>query len=523
MIGVKELDVLLSTLIKMSESSDMSFGSLRGEWGSSISTQYNMNKTLFVKSIRLLAKRSPIKYFGGYYYLFTGRIYEPVDQEQICFVYEQLIEHIGIGQMMFKASVRKEAFLETIRQYNTLEPKFNLVAFSNGVVDLDDPMHPVFMDFSPDLHVLHYHPYDYDPKARCDRWELFLNRILPDKESRAILQMFLGLGLMQRGVAYDPNKYKGSSKVELCLLLVGSGANGKSVIFEVVRELFGSEYITSMDYDTLTADGDEGMRGRYPIRNAVFNWSSDSNPKKFGRNNTGMFKRIVSGEPVPFRKLGNNVEETRNLPYLVFALNNLPCPDDSTFGFIRRLQYISFDVTIPKSQQNPDLANILCTNELSGIFNWVLKGTQLLVRRRFRFPDARGSEQALMKTLLESAPVKAWLRAYRVRNEKLDNRDKVSYFKADKMYEWFLRFCRDNEIDEDRIPTQNMFGRTLYKDCNFYKRRVSDGVFYEVYGTSEEQLKQPVFITDMDDVEPEPLVEDDFIKGVTDDDSVKKE
>src|SRR3712207_6220951 len=127
-------------------------------------------------------------------------------------------------------------------------------------------------------------------------------------------------------------------------------------------------------------------RGRYPIRNAIFNWSSDSTPKKFGRKNTGVFKRLVSGEPVAYRKLGQDIMDIGTVPYLIFNLNELPYPDDSSLGLIRRLQFVSFDVTIPKERQNPELASILIKNEISGIFNWVLRGTNELWRRFFKFP-----------------------------------------------------------------------------------------------------------------------------------------
>ena len=174
------------------------------------------------------------------------------------------------------------------------------IHFSNGVVDFGAGIKdPKVLPFSPDYHVTYYHPYEFNPSAKCDRWLNFIHEVLPDRTSRKILQMFLGLGLVQRGNAYDPFNGKQSSKVELCLLMVGTGANGKSVVFDVACNLFGKDKISKMDYGDLTAEGDEGMRGRFPIRNAIFNWSSDSDPKRFGMKNTGMFKRLVSGEPVP--------------------------------------------------------------------------------------------------------------------------------------------------------------------------------------------------------------------------------
>ena len=41
---------------------------------------------------------------------------------------------------------------------------------------------------------------------------------------------------------------------------IGTGANGKSVIFYVACNIFGKDRISKMDYADLTADGDEGMR-----------------------------------------------------------------------------------------------------------------------------------------------------------------------------------------------------------------------------------------------------------------------
>jgi phage/plasmid-associated DNA primase len=99
------------------------------------------------------------------------------------------------------------------------------------------------------------------------------------------------------------------------------------------------------------------MRARRLLRDAIFNWSSDSDQRTFGRRRTGVFKRIVSGESVTDRKLGEDVKENYNIPFLIFNLNELPYADDQSLGFIRRLQFISFDVSIPKERQNPDIMN----------------------------------------------------------------------------------------------------------------------------------------------------------------------
>ncbi len=100
-----------------------------------------------------------------------------------------------------------------------------MVCFNNGVLDLSVPTKPVLRDFSLDPVV--YYRRMIMMTRRAVIGGIALREVLPDKAARTILQMFLGLGLMQRNVAFDDRNRTDGGKVELCLLLVGLGANGK--------------------------------------------------------------------------------------------------------------------------------------------------------------------------------------------------------------------------------------------------------------------------------------------------------
>lgn len=252
-----------------------------------------------------------------------------------------------------------------------------------------------------------------------------------------------------------------------------------------------------MDYADLTADGDEGMRGRYPIRNAIFNWSSDSDPKKFGKKNTGMFKRLVSGEPVPMRKLGKDILEGNSIPYLIFNLNELPFPDDASLGFIRRLQYVSFDVTISKERQDPELASKIIREELSGVFNWIFRGAMELRKRKYRFPAAEGSRRQLLISLLGSNPVYAWIRAYGMRYSPEARGEISEWLLAKDLYERFVEFCKANDVEDREIPTIQKFGRDMSEKYRFFKKRSQGGMTYQVYGAQMIDLKQELLINDV--------------------------
>lgn len=435
-----------------------------------------------VEEIYNIALLCHLKWYDGSYYVFDGKIYVIVSMDAVESAFSLWMMRIGLHlPQKRKRDIFRYEFLPSMKITNKMNPRLDIVAFSNGVLDLSDN---TFHDFSPDYHCLYYHPYKYDVKATCPKWKAFLKEVLPDKNSRMILQMFLGLGLIERGTVY--NQCEGGKehpKIELCLILIGEGANGKSVVYQTAMGLFGKNRISGVDYDELTASGDEGMRARRMLRDAIFNWSSDSDARSFGKKRTGVFKRIVSGEPVTDRAIGGNVSQIYDLPYLVFNLNELPYPDETSLGFIRRLQFVSFDVTIPEARQNKTLAQELA-KEYSGIFNWVMRGTREIRRRKFQFPDAEGSRRQVLLAQLRGNPIVAWVNSYHVRSQAKVKGEAYIWMPTADVIESIFSFCEDNDAD---MPSKQLIGHTLSK-MGFGKKRDREGYLYKMYGVMEGDL-----------------------------------
>lgn len=434
-----------------------------------------------------MAKDCGLRYYGGAYYAFDGMIWVPVDTEVIGDAFRFFFHKLGIKVTDRKrGSLLQCVFLPSVRINSHLVPRLDIVAFRNGILDLTDY---TFHDFDPSYHVLYQHPYKYNRDARCPRWSSFLKEVLPDKQSRVILQMFLGLGLIERGTIYNQFEHSERSKVELCLILLGSGANGKSVIYQTAMGLFGADRISGVDYDELTGCGDEGMRSRRLLRDAIFNWSSDSDANTFGRKRTGVFKRIVSGEPILDRGIGENVKQNYRLPYLIFNLNELPYPNDTSLGFIRRLQFVSFDVTIPPDKQNKHLAQDLVA-EYPGIFNWVVRGSKELKRRKYIFPSSEGSRRQMLLAQLQMSPVLAWCTAYGARANALAKQEVCSKMRSTDIRESLERFCLDNEAEcPGNVAVGHMFAK-----LGFRKRNMSWGKEYEMYGVDAVSIMRPFVI-----------------------------
>jgi phage/plasmid-associated DNA primase len=478
-------------------STDFNFSKYRTDWGRKNTPGWSEVYGMALDDVERLAKVCTLKFYDGKYYIFDGRIYVPCDESVILKAYEMTMRHQRVPQYLISAAVARNNFANVIRFFNPLVPRLDLIAFTNGILDMSNfnaanGYKVKFTDeFSPRYHVTYYHPYPYEPDAKCKMWQSFLHEVLPDKDSRIVLQMFLGLGLIQRKTVYDECEGREAAKVELCLILLGSGANGKSVIYQTAMGIYGPRRISGLDYDDLTASGDEGMRSRSLLRNALFNWSSDSDPRTFGRKRTGVFKRIVSGEPVTDRRIGENVQENFHMPYLVFNLNELPHSDDQTLGFVRRLQFVSFDVTIPPNKQNRNLTNDL-KKEYSGIFNWILRGAKELRRKRFMFPETAKNRKQVILAQLQIDPVSAWLNTYRIRAHRNVAGEQGTWISNKFLLQSLWNFCEDNDVEK---PSAQKFGHTMTRK-QFDKKRIGAGMCYRVYGVDEEDLKDVYIVSE---------------------------
>ena len=214
----------------------------------------------------------------------------------------------------------------------------------------------------------HQLPFSYDPDARCPLFHAFLDRNLPDKDSQHLIAEY---------IAYVLSPFL---KLEKVLILYGEGANGKSVLFQIIKALLGEDNVCSYSLQNLTAR--EGYQ-RAELGNKLLNYAPEIN----GRIDPALFKQLASGEPVEARFIFGRAFILRKYARLLFNCNVLPSDVEMTHAFFRRFMIIPFTETIPEDEQDPDLAEKITKNELPGIFNWVIEGLDRLTRnKRFTEP-----------------------------------------------------------------------------------------------------------------------------------------
>lgn len=512
-------DKLIDSFYKQALMPSYSMAQFTGSWGpKGKDGTYGGKKRIFRGAIVNFVHGCCLKFYEGSYYVFNGRIYEKVEKDTAVLAYQGFMDKFGVECDYVTTPAMVNYFFNLVKNDNLLKPSNSLFAFRNGVLDIQ-PMSAVGLSpFNKKFHIFEYHPYKYDPDAKAPMFMNFIHEVLPDKHQRDVLQMFLGLGLVPTADAFKENTGQEKPSVELCLLLIGNGANGKSVLYNIMCALYGRARITEHDYGDLVADGDDGLRRRIDLPQAIFNWSSDSDPRTFGKKNSAQFKKIVSGEGYSARMIGKNVDQNHNCPFLIFNMNGLPELYEQSDSLVRRLQYVVFEKSIPRYRQNPNLASDIIHEELPGVFNWVLRGSREIRRRKFKFPSLAGSFKNKVRSLLTYSSIEAWLKAYGVRNRGQAPGELSTLVKRSVLYSSYKQFCEDNGVEN--IETERRFTKVML-DANggvgLHRKNKVDGVYYECYGVREEDFFTPIFVeslqNDVDDVvdfdDPGSLIKDD--------------
>ena len=259
-----------------------------------------------------------------------------------------------------------------------------LINFLNGTLEIT-PEGKIFREHKADDFLTYVLPYEYDPEATAPLFDRTLNEILPEADKRFVLSEFAGY------------VFTTHLKLEKALFLLGSGANGKSWLMDVLTAVFGSEIVSNFGLNNLTS---ENGYYRAKLVDKRVNWASDTGERL--QSNT--FKQLASGEPIEARLPYKEPFMLRNVCKFIFNTNQLPSDVEHTNGFFRRFLIIPFEVTIPEEKQDKQLAQKVISRELPGVLNWVLDGLDRLLKQK-GFSECEASKQILAQYKKESDSV----------------------------------------------------------------------------------------------------------------------
>ncbi len=219
-------------------------------------------------------------------------------------------------------------------------------------------------------------PAPYDADATCPLFDAFLERVQPDVEMRRFLQRWLGLSLS-------------GLPMQKLAFFYGGGANGKSVLVDVIARIAGS-YAATARIESLTGQnrrgGGDATPDLIPLMGARLVRTSE--PDEGQRLQEGLIKELTGGEPLLVRALHSDFIEVRPEFKLTISGNHKPDIRGTDDGIWRRVMLVPFNVQIPEEERDEGLADRLFENERAGILRWLVEGLCEVLETGLAPPDA---------------------------------------------------------------------------------------------------------------------------------------
>jgi P4 family phage/plasmid primase-like protien len=217
-------------------------------------------------------------------------------------------------------------------------------------------------------------PVAYDPMAQAPRFNRFLQEVFEgdtdkDDKSRVVLESL--------GYTLVPNCH-----LEKFFMLIGAGANGKSVLLGVVSALVGREHVCAVQPSQFENRFQRGhLQGR--LANIITEIAEGAEIAD------AQLKSLVSGEMTTAEH--KHKDPFDFIPYAKhwFGTNHLPHTRDFSDALFRRAVILTFNNKFEGERRDVHLADAL-KGELPGVFNMALAGLQRLITNK-AFTECRSS------------------------------------------------------------------------------------------------------------------------------------
>jgi putative DNA primase/helicase len=247
-----------------------------------------------------------------------------------------------------------EVDTRTVLPPDALDRAPDLLAVANGVVDLRTGQ---IKDADRKQHLTAASPIEYHPDAVAPRWDRFVAEVLPDPELAGYLQRLVGYSLT------------GHTREHVVAILHGAGANGKSVLVDLIDQVLGPDLAVAADFETFLG----GSTAAYDLarfRAARLVTASES---ARGRHlDARVIKQATGGDLITARHPYGRPFTYKPQFTLALVTNHKPRVDANDAGLWRRLALVPFEQSFlgREDRHLPDRLR----DELPGILRWAVAG-----------------------------------------------------------------------------------------------------------------------------------------------------
>lgn len=325
-------------------------------------------------------------------------------------------------------------YISTGAQELQEKPPLNIINVKNGLlyVDLETGEHHLELHTPTHLSTIQL-PVEFDEHATADEWIKFIETTFPDDAKDLAWQIIAWLMIPY-------------TSLQLAILLVGEGSNGKSALLTAIKSFLGRKNVSNMTLQKIENE-------RFAVANLfgkLANLCPDLPSTKL--INSSMFKSIVGGDEIIGEHKNERQFEFIPFARLVFAANHLPESNDTSYAFFRRFLVVPFTRTIVESEQIPREildARLADPRQLSGVLNQALKALPNLIKNGLIESVSMREAKQEFRELTD--PLAIWLE----RNCVLHSSSFVPKF------ELLYKYNKDNQKHNRPTITQNAFTRAI--------------------------------------------------------------
>ena len=200
----------------------------------------------------------------------------------------------------------------------------------------------------------------FDPEAKCPLWEKVLDRLLGGKHDlvdylHKLIGSFLVAGPAK--ALYFPH---------------GPGDNGKSLVSNVILDILGDYGMVFRVESLASRRGDPGVPNDLARLPGV-RFVASTETEEGGRLDEAKIKMLTGGDKITARFLHKEFFDFWPTHKLWVQGNYKPVIRGTDNAIWNRVKLLPFSVTIPKSEQDPELPAKL-RKELPGILAWAVRG-----------------------------------------------------------------------------------------------------------------------------------------------------
>ena len=244
-----------------------------------------------------------------------------------------------------------------------------LIGVRNGVLDLESGR---LRDGRPEDNITKVALVDYDPSARCPRWERFIAEIFADHLDLApYIQRVMGYALT------------GETTEQVFCILWGDGANGKSTLMEcIMNSVLGQDYSWTMPFPS---SGWTNAMSEYQKASLVGQrLVAASEVAHGGQLNEELIKSLTGGDTINARHPYGRPFQFVPAAKIFLRVNDKPVIRDESHGMWRRVKLVPFTQTF---SVDTTLAGALA-QEAAGILAWAVTGCLEWQREGLQHPKA---------------------------------------------------------------------------------------------------------------------------------------